>query len=342
MELPHFPSIKKYRFYFRTMQTILGSGGAIGTELAKGLVKYTTHIRLVSRNPVKVNDSDSLYTADLRNRQEVFDAIKGSEIVYLCVGLKYDLKTWQETWPQLMRSVLDACATHNCKLVFTDNVYAIGGNNVKHITEESPLSPTSKKGEIRAELNRMILDEIAAGKIQAIIARCADYYGPYPKQSVPMVVTYMNFIKGKKAQWLFNPEVKHTYTYTKDAGLALALLGNTPEAFGRIWNLPTAKPGLTGVEWVKLVAAEMGKSTRFTVVPAWLVKVLGFFIPVMRELHEMRYQFDREYVLDSTAFEKQFHFTPTPYEAGIKETIRVLTSQRTDRNTGAESVHSIG
>lgn len=44
-----------------TMQTILGAGGAIGIDLAKELLAYTDKIRLVSRNPVKVNAGDELF-----------------------------------------------------------------------------------------------------------------------------------------------------------------------------------------------------------------------------------------------------------------------------------------
>ena len=53
------------------MQTILGSGGAIGVELAKALASYTSHIRLVSRHPKKVNDTDELVAADLLNPVEL-------------------------------------------------------------------------------------------------------------------------------------------------------------------------------------------------------------------------------------------------------------------------------
>jgi nucleoside-diphosphate-sugar epimerase len=118
------------------MQTILGSGGAIGNELAKALKNYTTEIRLVSRTPKKVNDTDNLFTADLTDRNAVFSAVQGSEIVYLTVGLEYKTKVWQTSWPPLMKNVIDACIEHKSKLVFFDNVYMIGGDNVRHITED--------------------------------------------------------------------------------------------------------------------------------------------------------------------------------------------------------------
>ncbi|MBC8110698.1 MAG: NAD(P)H-binding protein, partial [Verrucomicrobia bacterium] len=157
------------------MQTILGSGGAIGVELAKSLKKYTDQIRLVSRNPKKVNETDTLFSADLMNKAQVADAVAGAEIVYLTVGIDYNTKLWQEKWVPLMQNVIDACIQHQSKLVFFDNVYMIGGDNVKHITENSPFSPVSKKGEVREKLDKMILEAVEKGKISAIIARAADF-----------------------------------------------------------------------------------------------------------------------------------------------------------------------
>jgi nucleoside-diphosphate-sugar epimerase len=303
------------------MQTILGAGGAIGIELAKELKKYTNDIRLVGRNPKKINSTDQLFTADLTKPEEVLKAVEGSEIVYLTVGLEYKLKVWKEKWPPLMKSVIDACIRHSCKLVFFDNIYMIGGDNVKHITEESPFTPVSEKGKIRAELDQMIFDEIAKGNIKAIIARSADFYGPVKDRSMLMELVYKNLAAGKKAQWFCGAGFKHSFTYINDAAKGTAILGNTEDAYNQIWNLPTDKNVLTGAEWIGLFASEMDKNQRYTVVPAWMIKLLGVFIPVMREFPEMLYQYDRDYVFDSSKFEKRFRMKATNSDDGVRETI---------------------
>ena len=307
------------------MQTILGAGGSISNELAKSLKFFTDDIRLVSRHPTKVNDSDELFPADLANREQLFNAVKGSEIVYLTIGLEYSAKVWQELWPPLMQNVIDACIESNAKLVFFDNVYSVGGDYVKHIAEESPISPTSKKGEIRAQVDLMLLDTMRAGKIKAIIARSADFYGTDIAKSVLMSLIYKNLASGKKAQWMFNAKVKHSYTYTPDAGKATALLGNTPDAYNQIWNLPTDRNSQTGEEWITLFAKEMGKSNNYQLISGWMVRILGFFIPFMKELFEMRYQFDRDYFFDSIKFEKYFKYQPTKYQDGVKEILKQLS-----------------
>ena len=307
------------------MQTILGAGGSISNELAKSLKFFTDDIRLVSRHPIKVNDSDHLFPADLSNREQLFNAVKGSEIVYLTIGFEYNTKLWQQLWPPLMQNVIDACIENNAKLVFFDNVYSVGGDYVKHITEESPISPTSRKGEIRAQVDLMLLDTMRAGKIKAIIARSADFYGVDVDKSVLMSLIYKNMASGKKAQWMFNAKVKHSYTYTPDAGKATALLGNTPDAFNQIWNLPTDRNSLTGEQWVALFAKEMGKNNSYQLIPGWMVRILGFFVPFMKELFEMRYQFDRDYFFDSIKFEKYFKYQPTKYQDGVNEILKQLS-----------------
>lgn len=141
-------------------QTILGANGAIGIELAKESTKYTTDIKLVSRNPKKVNTTDILFPADLTKQENVFAAIEGSSIVYVTIGFPYKTKVWKQCWLPFAQAVIEACLKHNAKLVFFDNIYAIGGDNVNHITEASPFSPTSKKGEIRTDIDKLILRKL--------------------------------------------------------------------------------------------------------------------------------------------------------------------------------------
>lgn len=191
---------------------------------------------------------------------------------------------------------------------------------IPHMTEKSPMNPISKKGAVRKQLVDMILEAMKAGRIQAVIARAADFYGPDNRTSVLIETIYKPLKQNKRANLLASGDKKHSYTYTPDAAKATALLGNTADAYNQVWHLPTAPP-ITQKEFVILFAKEMGKVAKYNVTYKWFVKILGLFIPIMKELYEMLYQYDREYYFDSSKFEKRFNFKPTSYQDGVKQTI---------------------
>jgi nucleoside-diphosphate-sugar epimerase len=190
------------------------------------------------------------------------------------------------------------------------------------MTEECPVNPCSKKGEVRAKIAGMILDEAKKGNLKAAIARSADFYGPGMVNSLVMLSVYENFMKGKKANWLSATDKKHSHTYIPDAARATATLGNDSRADGQVWHLPTAKDPLTGQQWIEAFAKEMNLKPKVQLASRTMVKILGLFNPIMKEFVEMLYQYDRDYIFDSTKFERTFNFQPTPYAEGIKEIVK--------------------
>ncbi|NND05615.1 MAG: NAD(P)H-binding protein [Saprospiraceae bacterium] len=304
------------------MQTILGSGGAIGVELAKALTAYTQDIRLVSRHPEKVNETDQLMQADLLKEEDVFKAVEGSDIVYVTVGFPYNLKIWRNSWPPFIRNVIQACKEHDCKLVFFDNIYMYDSGHLNGMNEQTPINPPSKKGRVRQEVAQRIVDEIERENLTALIARSADFYGPSIEQTSVLTETVFKPLSiGKKANWMGSVDFKHSFTYTPDAGMATALLGNTPDAYNQVWHLPTAPNPPTGKEWIQMIAKEFDAEPKYQTAPKWLVRIIGLFVPIMKELVEMMYQYDRDYVFNSDKFEQRFRVTPTSYVQGIKEVV---------------------
>ena len=306
------------------MQTIIGSGGAIGIPLAKELKNYTDQIRLVSRNPKQVNDTDELFPADVYDLSQVDKAIAGSEVVYVVIGFEYKLSVWQKIWPAFMKAVIQSCKTHQAKLVFLDNVYLYAKSAIPHMTEDAPLQAPSKKGLVRLQLHEMIMEEVEQGNLTALIARAADFYGPDNKNSALSIMVTDNLLKGKKAQAFGNINKIHTYTYTPDAGKATALLGNTKDAFNQVWHLPTTKEKLTNSQWIQLIADELKVKAKIQSIPVWMLHILGLFIPSMKEFPEMIYQFEQDYIFDSSKFEKRFGTEATAPKDGIRSLLDQL------------------
>jgi nucleoside-diphosphate-sugar epimerase len=307
------------------MQTILGAGGAIGTELVRELAHARQPVRLVGRHPKPVPGARAVASADISNLDQTVSAVSGSTVVYLLVGLKYDLSVWRELWPRIMGNAIEACKRANAKLIFFDNVYMYGKVGGP-MTEDTPFNPCSRKGEIRAQIATTLLNEVKAGKLNAMIARSADFYGPHARTGIPNILVFDNFAKRSRASWLVNDSVPHSYTYTADAAKSLALLARSESAWNQTWHVPTAANPPTGREFINMVAREFGVEPKHRVLSRPLIKLAGLFNADIRESYEMLYQSDSEYLFDSTKFSKAFGVEPVSYLEGIQRTAAAYKS----------------
>jgi nucleoside-diphosphate-sugar epimerase len=305
------------------IHTILGAGGFAGNALAHELIKHNITVRLVSRGTHEIRGTESI-KGDLLSARETAEAVRGSDIVYLCVGLPYDSRVWQEMWPRVMQNTIDACKQAQAKLIFLDVVYMYGKVTGK-MTEETPYKPCSKKGEIRANVATMLENEMRKGTLQALIARSADVYGPFAgSTSIPHVLVFDKLLLGKRAQWLVDAHKSHSYTYTSDCAKGMWMLSSQADAFNQVWHLPTSNPAPDGEAFIALAAKELGVSPEYSILKKPMVRFAGIFARKFRESYEMLYQSEFEYSFDSTKFEKRFGYSPKPYAEGIRETIQFL------------------
>ncbi len=302
------------------MQTILGSGGVIGNGLARELAACTDRIRLVARHSPPVDEGNEFFPADLTDATATLAAVEGSDVAYLVAGLPYKARVWEAHWPVIMDNVIAACRKTGARLVFFDNVYLYGLVDGP-MTEETPSNPCSAKGRVRARIAGRLQEAMAEGEVDALIARAADFYGPGAVNTFVHPMVFEKLRAGKKAAWLVNDTVPHSMTYTPDACKATAVLGNTPDAFGGVWHLPTHANPPTGREFIEAVAKAYGVPAQWQVLKPWMLRLAGFFDSRISESMELLYQNRVPYIFDSTLFEERF-FAATPYSDGIRETVR--------------------
>lgn len=301
------------------MITILGAGGAISNELSKLLAASKQPLRLVGRHPASMPGATEIVSADLSDKEQTIRAVAGSSVVYLLAGLKYDHKVWAATWPLIMANTIEACKRAGAKLIFFDNVYMYGRVNGS-MTEETPFNPCSKKGEIRAKIAVSLMDEWKDGSLTAMIARAADFYGPRAGNGIPNTMVFGPFHKNQKAMCLVSDSLPHSYTYTVDAAQALVTLAGSESSWNQTWHLPTTPNPLVGKEFIASAAKEMGLPPKYRVLSRPMVRIFGWFNPMVGEVYEMLYQNDAPYLFDSSKFARTFGFAGTPYAEGIRIT----------------------
>jgi nucleoside-diphosphate-sugar epimerase len=191
--------------------------------------------------------------------------------------------------------------------------------------EAHPQNPPSKKGQVRKVIAEMLLNAHRAGKVEAVIGRSADFYGPNARSS-PLYASFLeNMLKGENPAWLAKPSTRHTYAYTKDVGRALVSLALEADTYGQAWHLPVGKPILPE-EASDLFGVTLGRKFKVQYMSALLKAMVSLFIPILKEVKEMSYQFNNDYIMSWDKFKKRFPgFVVTSYEAGMKETVESFT-----------------
>ncbi|PRE47445.1 SDR family oxidoreductase [Burkholderia multivorans] len=301
------------------MQTILGANGQIAVELARELQrKYTSDVRLVSRNPRKVNDTDSLVSANLLDAKQTLDAVKGSSIVYFTAGLPPDTALWEAQFPTMLKNALDACRVAGASFAYFDNTYMYP-QDARLLTEDAPFAPVGRKGKVRAAMASMVLEEMARGEMPVLIGRAPEFYGPGKTQSFTNALIIEKLQAGKKPRVPVRDDTRRTLIWTPDASRALATLGNAPDAFGQTWHLPCCDDRPTYKQFVVMASQVFGREPAYSVISKWTLTAAGLFSKQVRELRELLPRYEQDNLFDSTKFKRRFpEFAMTTYLQGLE------------------------
>lgn len=297
---------------------VLGANGVIGQSILTELNARGIPCKGSGRTQGK-----DWIQADLTDAASTKAALRTASHCYITAGLAYTSEVWKRDWPKIMHNVIDAASAHHVKIGFFDNIYMYGPPPLRNpISEDHPQQPTSIKGAVRKEIADMLLHAARDNKVKAFIGRSPDFYGPGATNSPAYIMILDKLIHGKNAQWLGNPNTKHSFIHVRDAGKAMAELALDDSAYGEVWHLPTAAPALSISEIHYLMAELMSSKGKLTTIPKPLLGVMKLFIPILREVGEVSYQYYSDYNFSSAKFQRRYpDFPITPYVEGIKEMV---------------------
>jgi len=301
--------------------------GPLGLAVMQALINDgETSIRMINRSgSANVPDSIEVVKADAYNTEHTKQVTLGAEVIYQCAQPAY--QDWQARFPSLQASIL-AAATHNtAKLVLGDNLYLYGDTNGHPIHEGLPAKPHTKKGKVRAQMAQTALDAHQAGKVQVTIGRASDFYGEAVRQSALGERVFANILAGKAAQFVGDPDQPHTHTYIQDFGKGLVILGHEEKALGRAWIVPSP-PTHTSRELMQLIADQAKKPLKVSAMGRTMTRAVGLFMPPVRELVEMLYEFEKPFIVDHSQFEAAFGDIATPHNVAIANTIKWYQQNR--------------
>ncbi|MGK5672622.1 NAD-dependent epimerase/dehydratase family protein [Micromonospora sp. URMC 106] len=298
------------------LHVVLGAGPA-GTTLATHLVDGGRRVRVVSRSGEAAVPGAERVAADLTDPEQATAALAGATVVHHCANVPYAQQV--EVMPRMQRAVLAATAAAGARLVVLDTLYPYGPTGGAVMTEETPWRAVGAKGRMRADLDAAYLDAHRHGRVSVVMGRSADFFGPGVFNSSLGGTVFPAALTGGTALALGDIDLPHSYSYLPDVAAGLALLGDHPEAAGRVWHLPAA-PAPTTREVHRAIERLVGRPLAVDVLDS--PRPWGpFDAAFMREYAELFYQYLEPQVMDSTAFETRFAVRPTPLREALASTV---------------------
>jgi nucleoside-diphosphate-sugar epimerase len=294
--------------------------GPVGAGTLEQLRAAGREVVVAQRSdPAALPEGVEFRRCDALDAASVSAAVAGLNQVVLAIGFPYVGALWREAWPRVMTNFVDVCAAQGTRLVFFDNLYMYGPQTTP-LSEATPLQPFGVKPAARVAATRIWQAASAAGRLKVAAVRAPDFYGPGVTQAHLGDTAFGALARGSRALVIGSPDTPHDFAYVPDCARAVVSLLDAPDdAYGQAWHVPSA-PTRTPRQIIALGAAALGLAPRVIGMPPVLLRPLGLFVPPLKELAEMRFQWDRPYRVDSSRFAARFWSDATPFEIGAPAT----------------------
>lgn len=294
---------------------VLGAG-PVGRAIVTSLNTRGIHATVVTRSGSEIPGADAVQ-CDVRNGPALSKIVQGADVIYQASQPEYH--RWAQEFPSLQRAIVSAARSTDAVLVVVENLYGYGPVNGA-LTEDLPLVAQGRKGKTRADLWKDLESDFNAGRLQVTAGRASDFFGPFAAGSQVGERFFVPLLKGKKAEMFGNLDALHSYTYVEDFGEALVRLALDNRSLGRAWHVPNA-PAITNKQFLELSAELAGVQPKYVLRGALAMKLAGLFIPPAREIPEILYEFEEDFVVDHSAYAATFGDHATPLRDALSTTI---------------------
>lgn len=305
---------------------VLGASGGMGYSIVRELLDRGIQVKAFARTKEKLeklygkDQNVTIITGDIFQVEDLKRAADDVYVIFQSANIPYP--EWEEKLELFMRNILIAARENGAKLAVVDNIYAYGRSGGKMVTEEFPKNPHTKKGRIRLNVENVIKQS----NVDALIAHFPDFYGPNAESTL-LHYTIDNIVKGKRAGFVGNQEIKREFIFTPDGAKAIVNLALDERSYGQNWNIP-AYGTVSGKKLIEMIREITGYNKGVSTISKNMIRFLGLFNPMMREAVEMFYLNEEPVVLDGSKYEKVFGEIPrTSYQEGLRQTIEYMKKE---------------
>ncbi|WP_171171748.1 NAD-dependent epimerase/dehydratase family protein [Streptomyces sp. I05A-00742] len=301
-----------------SIYVVVGFGPA-GAATARLLAEEGHSVQVITKSERAPEPGIEHIALDATDGERLVEAARGAAAIFSCAAPP--LHRWVKEWPPLASSVCAAAEATGAALVMLGNLYGYGPVDGL-LTEDLPLTATGPKGRVRAGLWEQARRLHEQGRIRAVEVRASDFFGPGVTDGGHLASRVMpRLLRGKPVSALGDPGAPHSWSYLPDVARALVEVAGDERAWGRPWHIPT-EPPLSVREMVDRLAGQAGTGpVAVRGMPSAVLGLASAFSPLIRELKEIRYQFDGPFVVDSSAYEAAFTVRATPVDQQVEATV---------------------
>jgi nucleoside-diphosphate-sugar epimerase len=300
---------------------VVFGAGQVGPFVVDGLRVRGLPVRVVKRTATDLPEDVELRLGDAADPHFVRQACAGAAVVYHCMNPPYETKAWARLVPRYLDNLIEGAALAGARLVVLDNLYLLGPGDGRAIDEDTPIAPISEKGAIRARATDALFTAHARGTVPVVVGRASDFYGPRGTGTHFGEAFWRPALAGRTVRFLPRADTPHTYHYIPDVAAGLVELALADDdVLGRDWMLP-CQPAESSVALVERLARALGQPIRLAPVGPLLGAALGLVMPVVRELREMRYQWEQPFAVNDARFRARFAYRPVERDTAATATV---------------------
>ena len=307
------------------LHVVLGAGGNIGAAVVQQLADRGKRIRGVSMaGRAELPGSVEQVAADATDRKSLAEAVKGAAAIYHCVGVPY--QQWVRTYPAVMSNLIEAAADlgPETRIVYADNLYCYGRDGALSgpLMEDTPHLATGKKGKVRSRLIGQLLQAHREGRLRAAIGQASDFFGPGGDNSILDFFLFRPLMEGRQVSMLADLDRQHSFIYLPDFACFLVNMATDERAYGQVWILPHMED-LTYRELLELAFREAGVDPEGMIrtMPQGVLTIGSLLSSMIREVREVAYQGQVDWVADWGKYREVFGGEPTPIEQAVRDTL---------------------
>ena len=295
---------------------ILGAAGRLGRAAAEAFrdAGWSVDSQVRARSARNVAAGTRPVEIDANDAPSIVEAANGADVVLHALNPPYP--QWPQLTPHFAEAAIGAARAAGATLMFAGNLYNYGAPLPAAIDETTPMRPTTRKGRLRLEIEQKMRAAADDG-VRTIVVRAGDFYGGGGTGSWfdRMIV------KNARAGRLTYPgplDRVHEWAYLPDLAAAFVRLAAIRATLPAFAAFGFSGHAVTGGELVDTISRVLAQPMGTAGLPWPVLRLLGPFVPIFRELTEMSYFWHQPHRIDGTRLKAAIGTLPaTPFPAAV-------------------------